>query len=64
MMKLLKTNGVSSGDNLFAFIRRLLNPKGLPNFFRPQMSLFFKNLIRQISALLFLDDTFLKCCTS
>ena len=49
----------SSGDEFFDFIGYFCGLKSLGIFFTPQMSLFFKNLIRQVSALLQIDDILL-----
>ena len=38
----IKLTGFSSGDKLYAFIRRFYGLKGLPNFFTKQMSTFFR----------------------
>ena len=51
-----KLTSVSSGDELFAFIRGFYSVKGLPNFFTKQMSTFFKTLIEQGFALVYIDD--------
>ena len=53
----IKLTSFSSGDKLFAFIRGFL--KGLPNFFTKQMSTFFKTLIEQGFALVYIDDILL-----
>ena len=52
----IKFTGFSSGDKLFAFIRGFY---GLPNFFSKQMSSFFKTLIEQGFALVYIDDILL-----
>ena len=52
----IKLTSFSSGDKLFAFIRGFYGLKGLPNFFTKQMSTFFKTLIEQGFALLYIDD--------
>ena len=49
----------SSGDKLFAFIRGFYGLKGLPNFFTKQMSSFFKTLIEQGFALVYIADILL-----
>ena len=49
----------SSGDKLFAFIRGFYGLKGLPNFFTKQMSTFFKTLIEQGFALVYIDEILL-----
>ena len=45
----------SSSDKLFAFIRGFYGLKGLPNFFTKQMSTFFRTLIEQGFALVYID---------
>ena len=52
----IKLTSFSSGDKLFAFIRGFYRLKGLPNFFTKQMSTFFKTLIEQGFALVYIDD--------
>ena len=52
-----KQTRFSSGDNIFAFIRGFYVLEGLPNFFIKQM--FFEELIRQGSALVFIEDNIL-----
>ena len=52
----IKLTSFSSGDKLFAFIRGFYGLKGLPNFFTKQMSTFFKTLIEQGFALVYIDD--------
>ena len=42
--KTVKPTSFSSGDKLFAFIRRFYELKGLSNFFTKQMPAFFKTL--------------------
>ena len=54
-----KLTSFSSGDKIFAFIRGFYGLKGLPNFFTKQMSTFFKTLIEQGFALVYIDDIFL-----
>ena len=54
-----KLTSFSSGDKLFAFIRGFYGLKGLPNFFTKQMSTFFKTLIEQSFALVYIDDILL-----
>ena len=54
----IKLTSFSSGDKLFAFIRGFYGLKGLANFFTKQMSSFFKTLIEQGFALLYIDDIF------
>ena len=49
----------SSGDKLYAFIRRFYGLKGLPNFFTKQMYSFFQKLIDQGFALVYIDDILL-----
>ena len=56
--KTIKLTSFSSGDKLFAFIQGFFGLKGLPNFFTKQMSTFFKTLIEQGSALVYIDDTY------
>ena len=55
----IKLTSFSSGDKLFAFIRGFYGLKGLPNFFTKQMSTFFKTLIEQDFALVYIDDILL-----
>ena len=55
----IKLTSFSSGDKLFAFIRSFYGLKGLPNFFTKQMSTFFKTLIEQGFALVYIDDILL-----
>ena len=55
----IKLTSLSSGDKLFAFIRGFYGLKGLPNFFTKQMSTFFKTLIEQSFALVYIDDILL-----
>ena len=55
----IKLTSFYSGDKLFAFIRGFYGPKGLPNFFTKQMSTFFKTLIEQGFALVYIDDILL-----
>ena len=55
----IKLTSFSSGDIFFAFIRGFHGPKGLPNFFTKQMSTFFKPLIEQGFALVYIDDILL-----
>ena len=59
----IKLTSFSSRDKLFAFIRGFYVLKGLPNFFTKQMSTFFKTLIEQGFALVYIDDILLlsKC---
>ena len=54
----IKLTSFSSGDKLFAFIRGFYGLKGFPNFFTKQMSTFFKTLIEQGFALVYIDDIF------
>ena len=56
---IIKFTSFSSGDKLFAFIRGFYGLKGLPNFFTKQMSTFFKTLIEQGFALVYIDDILL-----
>ena len=55
----IKLTSFSSGDELFAFIRGFYGLKGLPNFFTKQMSTFFRTLIEQGFALVYIDDILL-----
>ena len=55
----IKLTSFSSGDKLFASIRGFYGPKGLPNLFRKQMSSFFKKLIEQGFALVYIDNILL-----
>ena len=55
----IKLTSFSSGDKLFAFIRGFYGLKGLSNFFTKQMSTFFKTLIEQGFALVYIDDILL-----
>ena len=55
----IKLTSLSSGYKLFAFIRGFYGLKGLPNFFTKQMSSFFKTLIEQGFALVYIDDVLL-----
>ena len=55
----IKLTSFSSGDKLFAFIRGFYGLQGLPNFFTKQMSTFFKTLIEQGFALVYIDDILL-----
>ena len=55
----IKLTSFSSGDKLFAFIRGFYGLKGLPNFLKKQMSTFFKTLIEQGFALVYIDDILL-----
>ena len=57
--KTINITNFSSGDKLFAFIRGFYGLKGLPNFFTTQMSSFFKTLIEQGFALVYIDDILL-----
>ena len=56
---IIKLTSFSSGDKLFAFIRGFYGLKGLPNFFTKQMSTFFKTLLEQGFALVYIDDILL-----
>ena len=56
--KTIKFTSFSSGDKLFAFIRGFYGLKR-PNFFTKQMSTFFKTLIEQGFALVYIDDILL-----
>ena len=55
----IKLTSFSSGDKLFTFIRGFYGLKGLPNFFTKQISTFFKTLIEQGFALVYIDDILL-----
>ena len=57
----IKLTSFCSGDKdkLFAFIRGFYGLKGLPNVFTKQMSTFFKTLIEQGFALVYIDDILL-----
>ena len=55
----IKLTSFSSGDKLFDFIRDFYGLKGLPIFFTKQMSTFFKTLIEQDFALVYIDDILL-----
>ena len=55
----IKLTGFSSGDKLLASIRGFYGLKRLPNFFTKQMSTFFKTLIEQGFALVYIDDILL-----
>ena len=55
----IKHTSFSSGDKLFAFIRGFYGLKRLPNFFTKQMCTFFKTLIEQGFALVYIDDILL-----
>ena len=55
----IRLTSFSSGDKLFAFIRGFYGLKRLPNFFTKQMSSFFKTLIEQVFALVYIDDILL-----
>ena len=55
----IKLTSLSSGDKLVAFIGGFYGLKGLPNFFTKQMSTFFKILIEQGFALVYIDDILL-----
>ena len=55
----IKVTSFSSGDKPFAFIRGFYGLKGLPNFFTKQMSSFFKTLIEQGFARVYIDDILL-----
>ena len=51
----IKLTSVASGDKLFAFIRDFYELKGLPIVFTKQISNFFKTLIEQGFALVYID---------
>ena len=55
----IKLTSLSSDDKLFAFIRGFKGLKGLPDFFIEQLSSFFKTLIDQGFALVYIDDILL-----
>ena len=55
----IKLTSFSSGDKLFAFIGGFYGLKGLPNFFTKQMYTFFKTLMEQGFALVYIDDILL-----
>ena len=55
----IKLTSFSSGDKLFAFIRGFYGLEGLPNVFTKQMSTFFRTLIEQGFALVYIDDILL-----
>ena len=55
----IKPTSFSSGHKLFAFIRGFYGLEGLPKFFTKQMSSFFKTLIEQGFALVYIDDILL-----
>ena len=55
----IKLTSFSSGDKLYAFIRGFCGLNRLPNFFTQQMSTFFKTLIEQGFALVYIDDILL-----
>ena len=55
----IKLTSFFSGDKLFAFIRGFFGLKVLPKFFTKQMSTFFKTLIEQGFAFLYIDDIIL-----
>ena len=57
--KTIKLSSFSSGDKLFAFIRGFYGLKGVPNFLTKQMYSFFKTLIDQGFALVYIDDILL-----
>ena len=57
--EIIKLFSFSSGDKLFAFVRGFNGLKGLPNFFTKQISSFFKTLIEQAFALIYIDDILL-----
>ena len=51
----IKLTGISSGDNLYTFIRGFNELKRLPSFFTKQMSTFVRPLIDKRSALVYID---------
>ena len=52
----IKLTSFSSGDKLFAFIRGFYGLKEFPNFFTKQISTFFKTLIEQGFAFVYIND--------
>ena len=54
-----KLTGNSSGDKLYAFIRRVYGFKGLLNFFTKQISTSSRSLIDKRSWLVYIDDILL-----
>ena len=54
-----KLTSFSSGDKLFEFVRGFYALRGLSNVFTKQISSFFKTLIEQGFALVYIDDTLL-----
>ena len=52
----IKLTSFSSGGKLFEFIRVFYGLIGLPNFFTKQMSYFFRTLIEQGFAQVYIDD--------
>ena len=55
----IELTGLSSGDKLFAFKRGFFGPEGFSNLLAQNMFLFFKDMIRQGSALVYIDDILL-----
>ena len=55
----VKLTSVSFGDKLFALIRGFYGLKGLPTFFKKQMSSFFKSFVEQGFALVYIDGILL-----
>ena len=55
----IKLTSFYAGDKLFAFKRSFYGLKGLPNFFTKQMSTFFKILIKQGFALVYIGNILL-----
>ena len=55
----IKLTSFSSGDKLFAFIRGFYCLEGLPNLFTKQMPTFFKTLLEQGFALVYIDENLL-----
>ena len=55
----IKLTGFLSADKSYTFIRGFYGLKGLPNFFKKQMSTFFRPLIDKRSALVYIDDILL-----
>ena len=49
----------SSGDRLYSFTRGFYGLKGLPNFFTNQMYTYFRKIIDQGFALVYIDDILL-----
>ena len=56
--KTIKLTNFASRDKLFAFIRVSMDLKDYQTFFTKQMSSFFKTLIEQGFALVYIDDIY------